>query len=33
MNEKLQAFTQAYNSENLDASVLMEPYGFIEQRS
>ncbi|MGJ5641173.1 glycoside hydrolase family 15 protein [Formosa sp. S-31] len=30
-NEKVQAFTQSYGSEDLDASVLlMEPYGFIE---
>ncbi|RAV28560.1 glycoside hydrolase family 15 protein [Sinomicrobium soli] len=29
-NEKVQAFTQAYDSEDLDAAVLlMEPYGFI----
>lgn len=30
-NEKVQAFTQSYGSNDLDASVLlMEPYGFIE---
>ncbi|UGU14318.1 glycoside hydrolase family 15 protein [Sinomicrobium kalidii] len=30
-SEKVQAFTQAYGSEDLDASVLlMEPYGFVE---
>lgn len=32
-NPKVQAFTQAYNSEDLDASVLlMESYGFIEAK-
>ncbi|NRR90689.1 glycoside hydrolase family 15 protein [Winogradskyella undariae] len=32
-NEKVQAFTQAYNSEDLDASVLlMESYGFIDAK-
>lgn len=32
-NEKAQAFTQAYNSEDLDASVLlMESYGFIDAK-
>ncbi|MFB0937417.1 MAG: glycoside hydrolase family 15 protein [Urechidicola sp.] len=32
-NDKVQAFTQAYNSEDLDASVLlMEPYGFIDAK-
>tara|TARA_Y100000768_G_scaffold305235_1_gene239152 strand:+ start:7097 stop:8878 length:1782 start_codon:yes stop_codon:yes gene_type:complete len=33
-NEKKKAFTQSYNSEHLDASVLlMEPYGFIGARN
>ena len=33
-NEKKKAFTQSYNSEHLDASVLlMEPYGFIDARN
>ncbi|WP_179348848.1 glycoside hydrolase family 15 protein [Winogradskyella pacifica] len=32
-NDKVQAFTQAYNSEDLDAAVLlMESYGFIEAK-
>jgi GH15 family glucan-1,4-alpha-glucosidase len=32
-SEKAQAFTQAYNTEELDASVLlMEPYGFIDAK-
>jgi len=32
-NEKVQAFTQSYGSEDLDASVLlMENYGFIDAR-
>lgn len=32
-NDKVQAFTQSYNSEDLDASVLlMETYGFIEAK-
>ncbi|EPR72143.1 Glucoamylase [Winogradskyella psychrotolerans RS-3] len=32
-NDKVQAFTQAYNSEDLDASVLlMESYGFIDAK-
>ncbi|MEM1137412.1 MAG: glycoside hydrolase family 15 protein [Bacteroidota bacterium] len=32
-NEEVQAFTQAYGSKDLDASVLlMEPYGFIKAR-
>ncbi|MDH7914134.1 glycoside hydrolase family 15 protein [Winogradskyella sp. SYSU M77433] len=32
-NDKVQAFTQSYNSEDLDASVLlMEPYGFIDAK-
>ena len=33
-NEKKEAFTQSYNSDHLDASVvLMEPYGFIEAKN
>ncbi len=32
-NEKVQAFTQSYGTEHLDASVLlMEPYGFMEAK-
>ena len=32
-NDKVQAFTQSYHSEDLDASVLlMEPYGFIDAK-
>ncbi|MDW5288185.1 glycoside hydrolase family 15 protein [Formosa sp. PL04] len=32
-NEKVQAFTQSYGSDDLDASVLlMEPYGFIDAK-
>ncbi|GAA0870885.1 glycoside hydrolase family 15 protein [Gangjinia marincola] len=32
-NEKVQAFTQSYGSDDMDASVLlMEPYGFIEAK-
>jgi len=32
-NEKVQAFTQSYGSEDLDASVLlMESYGFIDAK-
>ena len=33
-NEKKEAFTQSYNSDHLDASVLlMEPYGFIDAKN
>ena len=33
-NEKKGAFTQSYNSDHLDASVLlMEPYGFVEAKN
>ena len=33
-NEKKEAFTQSYNSNHLDASVLlMEPYGFIDAKN
>ena len=33
-NEKKKAFTQSYDSEHLDASILlMEPYGFIEAKN
>ena len=33
-NDEVQAFTQAYGSKDLDASVLlMESYGFIEARN
>ncbi|MAV14004.1 MAG: glycoside hydrolase [Flavobacteriaceae bacterium] len=33
-NEKKEAFTQSYNSEHLDASVLlMEPYGFLDSKN
>ena len=33
-NEKKKAFTQTYDSEHLDASILlMEPYGFIEAKN
>tara|TARA_A100001015_G_scaffold190929_1_gene212737 strand:+ start:2744 stop:4543 length:1800 start_codon:yes stop_codon:yes gene_type:complete len=33
-NEKKEAFTQSYDSEHLDASVLlMEPYGFVDKQN